>query len=159
MGMTFIIRDPDTNQITGVTTTADSVPGVDNASYIPWHSFPVSPAFASMEEVDARMVDSDYMGKILVGTTFSAPPTPDPVYGDEMPVIEFRDRLTRAEKLDVYTKATSDARLRLFLDELQSTSRINIADSDMISDINYLAEVGSIDSARVSTILAQTQIN
>lgn len=159
MGMTFIIRDPDTNQITGITTTADSVPGVDNASYIPWHSFPVSPAFASMDEVDARMVDSDYMGKILVGTTFSEPPTPDPVYDDGVPVSEFRDRLTRAEKLDVYTKATSDARLRLFLDELQSTSRINVADSDMISDINYLAEVGSIDSARVSTILAQTQIN
>ena len=157
MGMTFIIRDPDTNQITGVTTTADSAPGVDNASYIPWHSFPVSPAFTSMDSVESRIVDSDYMGLILIGTTFSDPPIPTPVYVDEVPLSEFRDRLTRAEKLDVYTKATSDARLRLFLDELQSSSSVNISDSDTVSDINYLAEVGSIDSARVSTILAQTQ--
>ena len=159
MGMTFIIRDPDTNQITGVTTTADSVPGVDNPSYIPWHSFPVSPAFDSMDEVESRLMDSEYMGKILVGTTFSEPSTPAPVYDNGVQVAAFRNRFTRAEKLDFYTKADTDARLRLFIDEFEYLSLVDITDSDIVSDINYLAEIGSIDSARVNTILAQAQIN
>ena len=159
MGMTFIIRDLDTNQITGITTTADSAPGVDNASYIPWQSFPVSPAFTSMDSVESRMVDSEYMGKILTGTTFSEPPAPDPIYISVVQVAEFRNRFTRAEKLDVYTKSSSDVRLKLFLDELNSTLTVDISDSDTISDINYLVQVGSIDSARASTILSQVQIN
>lgn len=158
MSMIFFIRDSDTGVITGMTETGDSSPGVGNSEYMAWHDFPVSPAFTDMD--DAREKSVEWIGYIVDGNgDLQDPPVAVPLMSHKITLKAFRKRLTLAEKLDIYTKATSDARIRIIIDDFSASPVIDLADSDVIDSVEYLFTAGSIDSDRKAELLAQIEFD
>ncbi len=66
----------------------------------------------------------------------------------------FRQRLTNAEKVGIYTAAESSAAIRVYLDDLATASFVNL-DSPVLADgLDLLEIAGLLSSERVSEIIS-----
>ena len=63
---------------------------------------------------------------------------------------DFRNRFTQTEKVDLYTKANEDIMLKIFIDELNATSSVDVEHLDTIQGMQYLI---------VKSILTQDRYN
>ena len=78
-------------------------------------------------------------------------PPPPPVY--DISKEEFRNRFTKEEKLALYAQAKVDIETQVFLDDLNSSSSINVQNEEIIDSINHLVSVSVIEQSRVEEIL------
>lgn len=68
--------------------------------------------------------------------------------------LEFRNKFTAAEKVELYTAAETDINVKILLDDVAAAEYIELTDQEVSDAINYLAGSGVIDAARVPEILA-----
>ena len=69
--------------------------------------------------------------------------------------LALRQRFTMVEKATLYTVAATPqgVALRVFLDDLASSTYVDLSRADTIAGINYLAAAGLITTARAAEIL------
>lgn len=69
--------------------------------------------------------------------------------------LAFRNRFTSAEKGALYTVAATSqgVGLRIYLDDLASSTYVDLSRPDTIASVNYLATIGLITSQRAQEIL------
>ena len=152
--MLFFIRAEDSNLIEGFTNTLDAVPAETETRYILWSSVPANPAFTS--EDDALERAHEVTGKILENGALREDDPPPAVYVNRMSVLQFRNRFTSAEKAAIY--ASTDANVRVFLDDLNAASRVDITDPTTIAGVDYLISISIVDSSRRTDLLAQVEL-
>lgn len=98
------------------------------------------------------------LGWTLEGDTWVAPPAVEP----ELPPVTqisklaFRNRFTQAEKEAIYTAAESSVSVKIWLDDLNAASYVDLTDQQTIDGVNSLEAAGLIGAGRVSEILATT---
>jgi len=67
---------------------------------------------------------------------------------------EFRNRFTQAEKIDLYTKANDDVMLKIFIDELNATTVVDVEFPETIQGMQYLIVKGVISQDRCNELMA-----
>jgi len=80
---------------------------------------------------------------------------PAPVVNTKLTRLAFRNRFTGAEKVAIYTAATTTPQLRIYLDDLMSVDYIDLSNADTIAGVNALATAGIITGARATSILTE----
>lgn len=88
------------------------------------------------------------MGKVIFAAN-DAPPI-----GTRVSRLEFRNRMTLAEKEAIYTAALTSARLRVFLDDLAAVQTMDMAAAQTIAGVQSLEDAGLIAPGRAAEILA-----
>lgn len=67
--------------------------------------------------------------------------------------LEFRNRFTMQEKIDIYLATNTNVAIKIWLDDLTSAEHINLDDSMIIDSVNQLYTLGLITELRKDEIL------
>ena len=101
----------------------------------------------------------NFTGNQWVMANYVEPPAyaPEPInYGTRVTRLAFRNRFTGTEKVNLYTAATSNAALRVYLDDLAAATFVDLTRADTIASVNALATAGVITGARATAILTDS---
>jgi hypothetical protein len=101
-----------------------------------------------MIEVDSA--DSALLGMKWNGAEFE--PGPPPAPSTELTRLEFMDRFTNAELVDIYTAAKSDVQAQIWLDKVKTAQEINLADTRTREALAMLEAGGLIGEGRADEI-------
>jgi len=72
---------------------------------------------------------------------------------------DFRNRFTQTEKVDLYTKANEDIMLKIFIDELNATSSVDVEHPDTIQGMQYLVVKGILTQDRYNELMTTLLID
>jgi len=67
--------------------------------------------------------------------------------------LAMRNRFLASEKRSIYTAADTNVDIRIFLDDLNAATFIDISREDTITNVHMLEEAGLLDVGRASIIL------
>lgn len=81
------------------------------------------------------------------------PPQPEPVRETVLTRLDFRNKFTSQEKVQIYTAAMSDFAVKILLDDLAQSSYIDLQDPKIVDALTYLVSIGTITEARKQEIL------
>lgn len=95
--------------------------------------------------------DLSLLGKQWTGTAFV---DADPVARTRLTRLEFREQLTGAEKVAIYTAAESNVQVRIWLDDLAAAEYVELTDQRTIDAVNALEAATLIGAGRAAEILA-----
>jgi len=94
------------------------------------------------------------IGWTLDGGQWVAPPEPESVARTRLTRLEFRDMLTGAEKVAIYTAAESNVQIKIWLDDLAAAEFVELTDARTIAAVNSLETATLIGEGRAAEILA-----
>lgn len=67
--------------------------------------------------------------------------------------LEFFQKFTNTELVNIYTTAKTDIQIEIMLDQLKMASYIDVTDPTTITGVNSLEQFGLIETGRAATIL------
>ena len=149
----FLPPNSGNNEICGHTSVGDESPeSLRQDDYLRWDRVPVDPPFSSEEDAIERAGEVEGKG-YADGVLVDLPPPP-PEYTSQISVLSFRNRMTLQEKQDVYVASSSNAVVKIFLDDLAAASYVDVEDPQTIAGIDYLIGEGLIEADRRPDLLA-----
>jgi hypothetical protein len=87
--------------------------------------------------------------------------TPEPAFVPEMPpvirtisVFAFRSRFLLEEKRAIYVAAAGNIDIRIWLDDLQAATEVDLDHPQTVEGVNALEQLGLIGAGRAAKILA-----
>jgi hypothetical protein len=107
----------------------------------------VNPSLVSIESFDTALI-----GKVWNGTAFVDGPAPG--NRTRLTRLEFRNQLTDAEKVAIYTAAESSVSIKIMLDDLGAAEYVELTDARTIAALNALETATLIGEGRAAEILA-----
>jgi hypothetical protein len=81
------------------------------------------------------------------------PPEPVPQRETVLTRLDFRNKFTYAEKVQIYTAAISDFAVKILLDDLAQSSYVDLQDPKIIDALSYLVSIGAVTEVRKQEIL------
>lgn len=92
------------------------------------------------------------VGWVLIGNKLF-PPAGPATPSIKISRLAFRNRFTSAEKVALYTAATSVAQIRVWLDDLAASTYVDLNRADTIASVNGLVAAGLLTAPRAIAIL------
>jgi len=93
-------------------------------------------------------------GYYLDHDTLTVLPVPAPPPVRLLTKLQFRNRFTPAEKVAIYTAASANVSVQIYLDDINAAEYINLDDASTTAGVAALEAAGLIGTGRTAEILA-----
>ena len=85
-------------------------------------------------------------------------PTPEPEFKTKFTSLEYLDRFTEQEQVDIVTATNSNIQIKLFYDRLLAATFIDLEDQRTEAGIDALISAGLLDESRKEELMTPEQV-